>query len=231
MPLAAKAQPAPDRPLIGILSPQSAATWAPNLEALRTGLRDLGYIEGRNIWLEFRYADGNLERLPALAAELVARKPDIIVAGSTPGTVAVHRATQSIPIVMVTLSDPVALGVVKSIARPGGNVTGIYMFGGNDALLGKRIDLLKEVVPGLSRMGVIVASGDQSDAIVQRLLPAATRALGMAYKVFEVRTNAELDAAFAQAASDNLQGLFVSQNPFLLAHQEIEWMNLMGNAA
>jgi putative ABC transport system substrate-binding protein len=219
VPFAAQAQPSPGRPLIGILVPQSAAAWAPNLESLRAALRDLGHVEGRNIWLEFRYADGVPARLPARAAELVARKPDLIIAGSASGILAAHAATRTIPIVMVTIQDPVALGVVKSIARPGGNVTGIWMFGGADALIGKRIDLLKEVVPALSRIGVLVSSGDPSDEIILKLLPAATRALGVTHKVFDVRTNAELDTAFAQAASDGLQGLFINQNPFFFARR------------
>jgi putative ABC transport system substrate-binding protein len=219
VPLAARAQPAPGRPLIGMLAPQSAAAWAPNREALLATLRSLGYSEGRNIWLEARYADGVLTRLPALAAELVARKPDIIIAGSSPSTLAAHGATQTIPVVMITIQDPVALGVVKSIARPGGNITGIWMFGGADALIGKRIDLLKEIVPAMSRMGVMVSSSDPTDEIVLKLLPAATRALGVTTKVFDVRTNADLDAAFAMAAGDGLHGLFVNQNPFFFARR------------
>jgi putative tryptophan/tyrosine transport system substrate-binding protein len=109
--------------------------------------------------------------------------------------------------------------VVKSSARPGGNVTGIWLFGGQDALIGKRIDLLKEVVPAMLRMGVLVSSHDPGDEIILRLLPAATRALGVTCQVFDVRTPTELDAAFAQAARDGLQGLFVNQTPFLLSRR------------
>jgi putative ABC transport system substrate-binding protein len=199
--------------------PQSVDAAAPNIVALRAGLRELGDLEGRNISLDIRSADGVLARLPALAAGLVARKPDLIIAASTPATLAAQGATRTIPVVMITLLDPVAIGVVKSIARPGGNVTGLWQFGGNDALIGKRIGLLKEVVPAMSRMGVMVSSGDPSDEIVLRLLPAATRALGVTYKVFDVRTDAELEAAFAQAAHDGLQGLFINQNPFFLARR------------
>jgi putative ABC transport system substrate-binding protein len=164
-PLAAHAQPTPGRPLVGLLTPGSAIAVARNIEVLRAALRALGYVEGRNIWLEFRHADGVQARLPALAAELVARKPDVIIAAASQGVVAVHDATRTIPVVMNSLVDPVALGVVKSIARPGGNVTGIWLFGGNDALIGKRIGLLKEIVPNLSRIGVMAASGDRSDEI------------------------------------------------------------------
>jgi len=219
VPLAARAQPSPGRPLIGILSPQSAAAAARNFEALRAGLRQLGYVDGSNIWLEFRYADGVLARLPALAAELVAHKPDLIIAGSAAGILAAQGATRTIPIVMFSVLDPVALGVVKSIARPAGNVTGIWMFGGDDALVGKRIELLKEIVPALSRIGVMISSGDPSDEIVLRLLPAATRALGVTYKLFDVRTTAELEAAFAQAASEGMQAVFINQNPFMFSRR------------
>ena len=219
VPLAARAQPSPGRPLIGILSPQSAAAAARNFEALRAGLRELGYVDGSNIWLEFRYADGVLARLPALAAELVAHKPDLIIAGSAAGILAAQGATRTIPIVMFSVLDPVALGVVKSIARPAGNVTGIWMFGGDDALVGKRIELLKEIVPALSRIGIMISSGDPSDEIVLRLLPAATRALGVTYKLFDVRTTAELEAAFAQAASEGMQAVFINQNPFMFSRR------------
>ena len=122
-PLIAQAQSPPGRPLIGVLSPSSISVKF--YDNLRAGLRDLGYVEGRNVWLEFRNAEGALTRLPALAAELVALKPDVILAASSPGAVAAYSATKTIPIVMVSLLDPVSLGVVKSIARPGGNVTGI----------------------------------------------------------------------------------------------------------
>lgn len=219
-PLRAHAQPATGRPLVGILSPQTPAGTARNMEALRAGLRELGYVEGRTLFLDFRYADGVLERLPALAAELVALKPDVIVAGSAVGVTAAYRTTQTIPILMFSTVDPVTLGVVKSIARPGGNVTGIWMFSGGDALVGKRIELLKEVVPGLSRMGVIASSNDPSDAATLRLLPAATRSLGVTYKIFDASTPAQLDAAFTQAVSDGMQAMFINQNPFLFTNRE-----------
>lgn len=219
VPLAAHAQRAPGRPLVGILAPRSAAESERTYAAMREGLRELGYTEGRNIWFAFRYGDGVPARMPALAAELVALKPDLIVAGSAVGAVAAHRATQTVPVVMITIPDPVALGVVKSIARPGGNVTGIWMFGGTDALIGKRIGLLKEIVPDLSRIGVIVAADDPTKDIVLPLLPAATRALGVTYKLFEVRTLADLDAAISQAARDGLNGLFVDQSPFFLGRR------------
>ena len=218
-PLTAHAQPTPGRPLIGILSPSTAAATANYYEVLRQGLREAGYVEGRNLHLEFRYANGAPARLPALAAQLVALKPDIILASSAPSVVAAHDATRTIPIVMVTLLDPVALGVVKSIARPGGNVTGVWTAGGQDALVGKRIGLLKEIVPALSRIGIMISSTDATNEIVVQLLPVATRALGMTHKFFHVGSTAELDTAFAQASRDGLQGLFIDQSPFFLVRR------------
>src|SRR5262245_9360126 len=162
-PLAARAQQlSPDRPIVGVLAPQSQTASARNIEAFRKGLRDLGYVEGRNITLEIRYGDGLPERLPQLAAELVALKPAVIRAGSTAGLVAVHNATQTIPLVGATLEDPIALGLVKSISRPGTNVTGTWI-AGDDALVSKRLGLLKDVVPGVSRVAAIVNPGDSSD--------------------------------------------------------------------
>ena len=215
----ARAQQPARIPRIGILAPLSVSSFSGRLEGLRKRLRELGYVEGRNIWLEFRHADGELTRLSALAAELVALKPDVIIAAASQGVLAAHGATPTIPIVMNSLVDPVALGVVESIARPGGNVTGVWLFGGNDALIGKRISLLKEIVPGLSQIGVLAASGDQSDEIALKLLPAATRALGVTARVFKVRTDAELNAAFAQAARDHLHGLFINQSPFFFTRR------------
>ena len=217
--MTARAQSSPGRPLIAMLSPTSAATAVRFYDPFRAVLRELGHVEGRNLRIEARYADGVPARLPALAAELVALRPDLIVATSTPGTLAAHGATQTIPIVMITLQDPVQIGVVKSISRPGGNVTGVWTFGGADALIGKRIGLLKEVVPALSRLGVMLAADDPSGEIVLKLLPATARALDVTYQVSQLRTNAELEAAFAQSARDGLQGLFVDQSPFFLTRR------------
>ena len=218
-PFGARAQ-APGRPLVAILSPQPATTAARNLDALRRGLSELGYVEGRNIWLEIRYADGAPARLPALAKELVARKPDVIVTGSAAGVLAAQGATKAIPIVMFSILDPVELGVAKSIVRPGGNATGLWMFGGgDDSLVSKRIELLKEIVPALTRMAVIAAARDPSDQISLQLLPAATRALSVAYDVFDVQTTADLEAAFARAAREGIQAIFVNQNPFLFSRR------------
>jgi putative ABC transport system substrate-binding protein len=217
-PIAARAQTTAGGPLIGVLTPQSAASSVRNYEALRASLRELGHVEGQNLRLTFRNADGDLSKLPALAAELVALKPDLVIAGSTPATRAIRETTRTIPVVMITLVDPVAIGIVNSLARPGGNITGIWTFGGGDVLIGKRITLLKEIVPALPRIGTMISS-DASDDIVARLMPAAAQALGLEFKIYRMSTTAEMDSAFGQAVSDGMKGLFVHQNPFFMSRR------------
>jgi putative ABC transport system substrate-binding protein len=218
-PLAVRAQqPVPSQPIVGVLAPLSQAASARNVGAFRKGLRDLGYVEGRNITLEIRYGDGLPERLPQLAAELVALKPAVIRAGSSAAIVAAHNATQTIPLVGATLEDPVALGLVKSIPRPGTNVTGTWL-AGDDALVGKRLALLKDVVPGVSRVAAIVNPGDSSDAPLLRLLPAAAHALGMELLVIEAREASEFPVVFANTARDGVQALFISSGPLFLSHR------------
>ena len=211
-PLPISAQQAPGRPLIGVLSPLSPAAATRNIEALRAGLRDLGYVEGRNVTLALRFAEGVPARLAELAAELVALKPDVILAGSAAGILAARNATRTIPLIFLVAEDPIAMGLVSSIARPGGNITGIWIFG-DDSLVGKRLEFLKHVVPGLARIGALINPGDPADAIYLKLLPAAARALGMDFVVFEARTSAELEVVFAAAARAGMQALFVSNSP------------------
>jgi putative tryptophan/tyrosine transport system substrate-binding protein len=219
-PLAARAQQlSPDRPIVGVLAPQSQAASARNIEAFRKGLRDLGYVEGRNITLEIRYGDGLPERLPQLAAELVALKPAVIRAGSSAALVAAHNATQTIPLVGATLEDPIALGLVKSIPRPDTNVTGTWL-AGDDALVSKRLGLLKDVVPGVSRVAAMVNPGDASDTPLLRLLPATAHALGLELLVIEARAASELPVAFANVAPNGVQALFISSGPLFLSHRE-----------
>jgi putative tryptophan/tyrosine transport system substrate-binding protein len=216
-PLAARAQQPQGRPLIGVLSPISAALAARNMEALRQGLRELGYVEGRNIGFEFRYAEGDLARLPALAAELVALQPAVIIAGSAPGALAAREATRVIPIVIASVQDPMALGLAASMARPGGNLTGVWSEG-DDSLIGKRLELFKDAVPGASRLAVFVDPTDASDVSTVKAVPAAARALGLDLRVVEVRS-ADFEAPFAAAAREGAQGLYVSQNPFFFARR------------
>jgi putative tryptophan/tyrosine transport system substrate-binding protein len=216
-PLVARAQQAPVRPIIGVLSPISIAAAARNTEALRTGLRDLGYSEGRNITLEQRHADGAIERLPDLAAELVALKPAVIVAGSPAAALAVRNATRSIPVVMNSSPDPVRLGLASSIARPGGNVTGFWW--GDETLVGKRLGLLKEAVPGTIRAALMVHADDPASADELKQVPIVSNALDLTLRVLEVCEPSEFEAAFAIAVREKMQGLCVSTSPLFVSHR------------
>ena len=149
MPLAAHAQQLPIRPLVAVLSPPSAAAAARNINALRTGLRDLGYVEGRNVTIEVRHAAGEIARLPALAAGLAALNPDVIVVGSLPAILAVRDAAGTTPVVMAAISrDPTNFGLARSLARPDGRFTGFWLEGDNSPLMAKRLEFLKDAVPG-----------------------------------------------------------------------------------
>jgi putative ABC transport system substrate-binding protein len=214
-PLAARAQQQPVRPLIGVLSPLSAASAARNIAGFRSGLRDLGYLEGRNATLEIRYGDGAPKRLAPLAQELVALNPDVLMAGARSGALAAQAATQTIPIVIITADDPIVLGVAHSIARPGGNITGTWF--DYDALISKRLEFLKLAVPALARVGVIVNPGDPTDALTIPRLRAATRALGVTLEQFELRDVNKLDAVTAGIRRAGVQALFVGDGPTLLS--------------
>jgi ABC-type uncharacterized transport system substrate-binding protein len=213
-PRAGPAQQSPVRPLIGVLSPLSATAAARNTAAFRSGLRDLGYVEGRNATLEIRYGDGVAERMAPLAGELVALKPDVLFAGSKSGAMAAHGATKTIPIVVITPENPVALGLASSIAKPGGNVTGSWLLG-DDALVGKRLEFLRLAVPSLSRVGVLVNPDDPTDTLTVPQLPAVARALGLAVQLFEVRDVTKLDPIAAQVERADVQALFIGQGPAL----------------
>src|SRR5262245_54062470 len=160
-PLAARAQQSSGGPLIGILSPLSASTATRNIEGFRKGLRELGYVEGRNVTLALRFAEGMPERMPALAAELVDLKPDVIVAAPETSLRAMRNVTRTIPIITIWLQDPVASGAVESIARPGGHVTGTWI-AGDDALVGKRLELKKEAVPNIEPIAVFVNASERA---------------------------------------------------------------------
>jgi len=216
-PLAAQAQQSPVLPLIGILSALSSATAARNIDAFRAGLRDLGYVEGRNIKVELRFADGVNERLPDLAAELVALKPAVIIAGGPQAALAVHDVTHTIPIVTNSSENPVVLGLAASLARPGGNVTGFWF--DDEGLTGKRFEVLKEAVPGTTRVGIVLNPNDASDNNVLKSLPAVTRALGLTVRVLEVRTQSEFESAFMTATREDLQGLQISLAPIFFSHR------------
>ena len=194
-PLAVEAQQVGKVPRIGFLVVSSAsdaanARW---IEAFRQGLRDLGYVEGRNIVIEYRYAGEKYERLPALAAELVRLKVDLIVSHGTPGPVAAKQATRVIPIVMTSAGDPVASGLVSNLARPGGNVTGMSLM--VPELGGRRLQLLKEILPGLSRVAVIWNAANPYNSLVLREMEATSPTLGVQLQSLVVRGPDDFEGA------------------------------------
>ena len=209
-PLAADGQQAAKVARIGHLSPNLAA--GPHLrDAFLQGLRDLGYVEGRNVVIEYRDAEGKLERLPALAAELVALKVDVILAdGGTLGPRVAMQATTTIPIVFTSAADPVGSGLVTSLARPGGNVTGLSALG--PELVGKRLELLKQAVPGIDRVAVLRGGSTLGERVLKDMLEAAdvaARALGVQPQFIEARGPDEFARAFSAMTSARAGALTV----------------------
>ncbi|HWD57837.1 MAG TPA: ABC transporter substrate-binding protein [Stellaceae bacterium] len=206
-------------PVIGYLNSNSLATTAPLVAAFRKGLADLGYTEGQNLAIEFRWAEGHYDRLPELAADLAARKVDVIVATTgVPSVRAAKAATASIPIVFDAGADPVALGLVASLARPGGNVTGIaFMTAG---LTPKRLELLSELVPRAKVIGLLVnPKNPQTEGIVRDAQEAA-RAIGVELQILNAGTEAEIDSAFAALTQSHAGGLIAGADPFFNARRE-----------
>ena len=217
-PLAAEAQPAGVR-RVGYLLLQPSSLTTHLREAFRHGLCELGYVEGQNIVIEFRDADGRIERLPELVAELVRLNVDVIVAAPDVSIQAAQQATRTIPIVMaVSLDDPVERGFVASLARPGGNITGLSAL--QQALLGKRLELLKEVVPQLSRVAVLWTEDMWSQAAHARALEVAAGALGVALHFLSLRgPNPDFESAFRAATSDGASALITVAGPVSFAHR------------
>jgi putative ABC transport system substrate-binding protein len=193
---------------IGYLGSASASSpqIASALAALRAGLREFGYVEGQNIEIEFRWADGNLSRLPELAAELVRLKVDLIMAANSPATVAAKRATANIPIIMISSSDAVASGLVASLAQPGGNVTGSSIM--LPELSAKRLELLKEAIPRVTHVAVL-SSGSSPTGFehVHKAMEAAAQLLGLRLRRVNVPTAADLDSAFSLIAAARVDAL------------------------
>jgi putative tryptophan/tyrosine transport system substrate-binding protein len=205
----AAAQPAGKVPRIGYLS-QGFATdlmRAGFLEAFRQGLRELGYVERQDIAIESRWTEGNDDRLPALAADLVRSKVDVIVTLGGAATQAAQQATRTIPIVMSLVNDPVGSGLVASLARPGGNVTGLTAI--SPDLLGKRVELLKEVVPKVSRVALLRNPDNPADAAMLREVAAAARALGVRLQTLEARNHQEIERAFAAMIRERAGALLI----------------------
>ena len=216
-PLAGFAQQPPTKiARIGFLGTASASGFARQVEALQKGLRDLGYLEGKNIVIEFRWADGKLERLPELAAELVRLKVDVLVTHGTPGTRAAKRATATIPSVMVNLSDVVALGLVASLARPGGNVTGLSSFGLE--LLMKELELLKETLPRIRQVALLRNPDNPGSELSLKAMEVAARSLKVGVLKFEARGPKEFEGAFSAMAKQRVDAVAMTNDAIFQAN-------------
>lgn len=203
----ARAQQAAKVPRIGFLGNSTAALEANLVEPFREGLRDLGYVEGRNILIEYRWAEGQYERFPTLIAELIALKVDVIVTAGTPASVAVKKATTSVPVVMVAVGDPVATGLVASLARPGGNVTGLTSIA--EEMEGKRLELLREVIPNISHVAVL---WNPVNPVFKRALDelqAAATVMRIKILSLGVRASDQFEDAFAAIVRERPGALLV----------------------
>src|ERR1700682_2230558 len=217
-PLAAEAQQAGKVYRIGYLSTPTRESVEHGLAAFLRTLRALGWIEGQNLIIEYRWAEGNVERLPALAAELVRGKVDVIVAPAGSAALAAKNATSSIPIVMIFASDPVEMGLVASLRRPGGNITGTTFTPG-PAIFGKQLQILNEAIPHASRVAILSNPADPSFALQVRQVEATARSLGIRLQHVEARGPEEFDSAFAAMARDRADALLVTGTSTFLAHR------------
>jgi putative tryptophan/tyrosine transport system substrate-binding protein len=215
-PLAASAQS--KIPRIGFMGNSTAALEANLVDAFREGLREHGYEEGRNIVIEYRWADGKYDQFPALVAELIAAKVDAIVTAGTPAALAVKRATTTVPLVMVAVGDPVGTGLVPSLARPGGNLTGLSSIAPD--LEGKRLQLLREVVPALSHVAMFINSLNSFHVSSMRQARAAAQAMGIKLQLHDIRKSEDLDDAFAAIRKERPDALLILADRVFLHNRE-----------
>jgi putative ABC transport system substrate-binding protein len=218
--LSAEAQQTAKIPRIGVLSRRNAPTATnpdPNADAFRQGLRDLGYVEGKNIQFEYRYAGGSGERFPEIVAELVRLKVDVLVSGTIQAIRAAKQATKTIPIVMIIPADPVATGLIDSLARPGGNITGLTRLIRD--LSGKRLELLKESVPRLSRVGVLGDSSSQTTSIALKDYETAARGLKIQLQTLQVQNpSPDFEGAFETAVKGSANALVTISGALFLSN-------------
>ena len=213
----AEAQQTKKVPRIGYLATVSLSAISARIEAFRQGLRELGYVEGKNIVIEWRYAEGKADRLPGLAAELVRLKVEVIITAGAPATRRAKEATVTIPIVMTNDGDPVGTGFVASLARPGGNITGLSTLA--PELSGKQLELLKEIVPKLSRVAVLGTSTRPGNAQSLREIELAARAFGVKLQYLDVLDPKDIETAFRAASKERADAVLVLNSPVLISQR------------
>jgi ABC-type uncharacterized transport system substrate-binding protein len=214
-PLAGRAQPSGRIYRIGFLGGTAHEEYTRFVDALRAGLRRIGYEEGRNIVIEYRWAEGRYDRLPDLASELVKLNVDVLVAPGTPSALAARQATSTIPIVLI-VGDPVAAGLAESLARPGGNLSGMAFFFAE--ICAKRVELIKEAIPSLSRVGVFVNPANPATSIPLTAMQQTASALNIELVPMEVRTREEIAAVIAASAARQTQALVAIEDPFMTSN-------------
>jgi putative ABC transport system substrate-binding protein len=210
--ISAEGQPQVKIPRIAVLT-STTVVW--QIEALRQGLAELGYVEGKNLVIEVRSAEGKLDRLPELATELVRLKPDIIVSSSNPAIIALKRATQSIPIIMTSVGDPVGAGFVSSLAHPGGNITGLSNIA--EQLSGKRLELLKEIHPKIARIAILRNPRIPTHTVLWNETETAAMAMGIKLIAADFRASGEFEVLFGAMVRDRADALIVLPDPIVLA--------------
>ena len=216
-PLSSLAQPQTKVWRIGFLGSESASAFASRVEALRAGFRDLGYVEGKNFVIEFRWAEGKRDRLPELAAELVRLKVDVLLTHATPGTLAAKQTTATIPIVMTGVGDAVRTGIVTSLARPGGNIAGTTYF--VPELAAKRLELLKEAMPRVTQVAVLLNPDYPINVPVLQAMEVTAKAVKVGLQQFEARGPNVFDGAFAAMAKKRVGAVVVQEDPMLNVNQ------------
>ena len=220
-PQAAQAQSAANVARIGFLAGGSSSSTAPFHEAFRQGLRERGWVQGQNVIIDYRFADGRIDRLPDLAAELVRLKPDVIVAVPAPSALAAKNATGTIPVVMVAVGDPEGLGLIASLAHPGGNVTGLSFDVGLETFA-KSLELLTQLVPNVRRVAVLTNPANPAQALAIRNLEGAAQSLDIQLQLLEARGPNEFDGAFAAIAKARAGALLVvAESMFILNRKQL----------
>ncbi len=215
--LAAQAQQTGNVYRIGFLGNSTAALEANLVGPFREGLRDLGYVEGRNVLIEYRWAEGKYDRFPALIGELLALKVAVIVTAGTPATLAVKKATTSVPLVMTAVGDPVGTGIVPSLSHPGGNITGLTAI--STEIDAKRLELLREVVPSVSYIALLWNAGSPLQVLAEKQVQAAAQVLRMRVLSLGVKTEEEIKSALAVMARERPDALLVLADRLLLHHR------------